>query len=122
MNYIVNPWIIYLIDIADNIHVLTVISLLFSIAALLFIIPVFIDDGYLKECYEELAKKVRNVSLPIFIFSLALMVFFPSSKTITKMVVASYVTEENVDKAKEQVVEIVDYIFEKVDEVNDENN
>ena len=121
MNCMVNPWIIYSIDIADGVRTLSIMSLMFSLIPLFIIIPVFLDkDQY--EYYVPLATKVRNIALPIFIFSLLLTVFFPSSNTITKMVVASYVTEENVDEAKEQVVEIVDYIFEKVDEVKDESN
>lgn len=118
MNYIINPWIIYLIDRADAIQLLFAVLTAFATVALIFLIPIFLDQDEF-EYYVPMAKKVGKISGVILTFSVIFLMLFPNSQTITKMVVASYVTEENVEKAKEQIVEIVDYIFEKVDEVNE---
>ena len=121
MNYIINPWIIYLIDRADAIKSLFVILAALATAALFCIIPVlFVDRDDYEACIST-TKKVGKVSGIILTFSVIFLILFPNSQTITKMVVASYVTEENVEKAKDQVVEIVDYIFEKVNDVNKED-
>lgn len=42
-------------------------------------------------------------------------VVIPSEETMYKMLVAQYVTYENVDKATESIKEGVDYIFKKLD-------
>lgn len=120
MNYIINPWIIYLIDRADAIKFSIMLLLFVSLTVLVFVVPVLIDQDEF-EYYTPTAKKVGKIAGIIFVISLILVTIFPNSQTVTKMVVASYVTEENVEKAKEQVVEIVDYIFEKVDDINKED-
>lgn len=118
MNYLINPWYIYLIDKID--------TLLIFAGMILFLVACVIVCGtlwYLNDSCgdEDDRKKIKKIFIPSIILgvlSLLILIVCPSSKTVTKMVVASYVTEENVDKAEEQVVEIIDYIFEKVDEVS----
>jgi hypothetical protein len=44
----------------------------------------------------------------------------PSEKTMYAMLAASYITEENIDKAGNTVTDMVDYIFDKVDELQDD--
>ena len=41
--------------------------------------------------------------------------FIPTKETAYTMLVASYVTEENVEKATDAIKSGVDYIFEKLD-------
>lgn len=118
MNYLINPWIIYLIDKLDFISGLMCLFVGLSIIvggiATLIYFESRLDDD------EE--KKVKNVikkSIIVCIISLLFVAVLPSSETVTKMVVASYVTEDNVDKAKEEITEIVDYICDKVNEVKE---
>lgn len=45
----------------------------------------------------------------------------PSKETCYKMVVVSYVTPANIESAKGEVTDIIDYIIDKVDELTDKD-
>jgi nucleoid DNA-binding protein len=50
-----------------------------------------------------------------------LAVFTPSSQTCEKMLISSVVTHENVESTKEDAKEFVDYLFEKIEELETNN-
>ena len=115
MTYFINPWIFYLIDLADTIHKFFSTISLISIA---FIVSVLVIDWCEDNNFEYIAKIKKYLFLvPI---CLLIAIFTPSKDTCKEMLVASIVTHENVDYGKEQIKDIIDYIFEKFEE--EENN
>lgn len=123
-NPIISPWVIYLIDVATDLDVITA---MFAVVAIIFgcvgIIAYIVwrsieytegydDDEKRDKLYLYLIKKGLLVVVALFITA----VFIPTKETAYKMLVASYVTEENVEKATDAIKSGVDYIFEKFDE------
>ena len=64
----------------------------------------------LQRCQSKRSKKI----LIVICISAGVYTVTPSEETMYKMLVAQYVTYENVDKATESIKEGVDYIFKKL--------
>lgn len=117
---IINPWIFYVIDVLSSLKVTTltviVITLFGSIGLGTYI--VVYQSCY---CYGEddrllitrLTKILKKVLIVLCIIT-GVYTVTPSEETMYKMLVAQYVTYENVDKATETIKDGVDYIFKKL--------
>jgi len=98
MTYIINPWIFYFISFSDTLKwALCIFAIIAIIASLLM----YEEDV-------ELAKRAFIVGC----VSIIIWLFIPSKDTCYKMLVASQVTTENIENAKETVKDVVDYIIE----------
>ena len=127
-NSLVNPLWIYLIDVLSNIGLfLWILFLILIVICVVFAITLFcgVYDGFMEEDDIEYKfskrwfKTTLILSITVATFALAI----PSEKTMYTMFVSSYLTEENITSATESVTDVVDYIFEKVDQLqNDEGD
>ena len=118
MTPIINPWLFYLMSIANGLVGIWLILLISSLIVVGFSAGFgWIDD---EDSGKEFFK--RTWFYPI-IFSL-LIVFTPGESTITKMIIAQNVTYERVDKAlatgkvlkdelKKDVIDIITTIKDK---------
>ena len=73
------------------------------------------------ECEEECAffyKLCRRFVIATIVFTI-ITVAVPSSNTVKEMAVASVVTYENVESVKGEATELIDYIIDSVDKLND---
>ena len=75
-------------------------------------------------CDEEDAKAIRQyymkwIKIPaiVLICSLVFNLVLPTEKTCYTMLVSSQLTEENIHNVGDNAKEVVDYIFEKIHEV-----
>lgn len=114
---IINPWIFYLINTISNFKtILLVILIVLAICG--FVLLLFLLEEYdLLE--DDTQKSVKKIGKRIFlgtVISLSLLIFLPSKETSYQMLIAKYVTGENIEIVKNEVTEIVDYICEKLDE------
>ena len=112
MEPIISPWVVYLISLADSIAItVVVIGLAFWCYVLVYAIA-----------EEKLAKKPFIVGLILFSFA----AFIPSSKTVTAMIAAQYITRDNVteaikagkalkDEVKSDVIDLINAIRGEVD-------
>lgn len=128
-NPIINPLWIYLIDVLNSLGGLLLAILIFSGAGLLvgFIMyviwrtdsysPNYDEDVEANKTYKRLLKR----GTIIFTVSALLFTLIPSEKVMYTMFVATYITEENVELTSDTIVDMVDYIFEKVDELGEDN-
>lgn len=123
---IISPWLIYLINASLGIR----ISLIF-IGSLLLVLAWFLytnsdttfvwSDSYKDQELSKKYKRTKNVAIAIAVLVLLTAFLIPSKQTCYQMLAAHYMTYENVDALGEQAKDVVDYIFDKVDEVtNDE--
>lgn len=110
---IVSPWVFYLIDTISNLFAALMFTVVVSagIAATAWLLSLIGEEE------TTIKKWTRRIypSLIICIISLIIMVFIPSQETMYKMLVANYVTYENVETATDVIKDSVDYIFEKLD-------
>lgn len=115
---VISPWIFYVIDVFDK---LNIVFWVVGIATLvLFFVYYFstLEDLYEDEEIAEFKAKqkgnIKKAIITIIICALG-VVAIPSEETMYKMLVAKYVTYENIDKATKSIKDGVDYIFEKLD-------
>ena len=119
-DYIVNPWLFYLMDLLGWVDRLTPpLIVLSTIVLTMLIIVLFLghdDDTY--RPFIPLCK--RWLRILAFVIGLMTLINFalPSSDTVLKMVIASQVTHTNLDKAKDGAKELVDYIIEKAESLS----
>lgn len=100
VTYIINPWIFYFISLSDTLKWAFGIFVIIAIIGLLYVYD---------ECKNvKLAKKVFIIGC----ISLVICLFLPSKDTCYKMLIASQVTTENIENAKETVKDVADYIIE----------
>ena len=124
---IINPWLIYAINTINNISsVLFDIVLLGTIGFIVGIIAYFMwrDDGYWSTDEDDVAfdKQARlylkRCGITLIII-LSLYMVIPTKETMYTMIAMKYVTTENINGGIETVKSAVDYVFEKIDELND---
>lgn len=116
MKPIINPWLFYLVDSIDGVKIvciLVVIALTFAIVLLTAIIH---DLGWDEKEELKSAKRTRKIMIFVSILLLIVIPLIPSKETCYKMMVASQITDTNIQKAEDVIKESVDYIFEKINE------
>ena len=121
MHYIINPWIFYLLGLADSIWVacvafLFLFGITFGTYALIWFIEFSGDEEY--PTPSGILKKWR---VPL-ILAIAFLMFMPSTDTIYKMMIASQVTTENIGTAKETIQDVADYIIDAVKEIKEKED
>ena len=119
MTPIINPWFIYLAGARDEIR--KVVDLLFLIA---FISCVCIAVIYFLSFVDDDFENLRHAnSLPLLkkfmtvtVVASLLYGLIPTSNTCYQMMVASQITDTNIQKVEDVIKNSVDYIFEKINE------
>lgn len=121
MHYIINPWVFYLLGLADStmmacIIFLAVFAIAFGSYLLIWTIDCIGDDRY-----PTPMQIIKKWKIPL-ILSVAFLVFMPSTDTIYKMMIASQVTTENIGTAKETIQDVADYIVDAVKEIKEKED
>ena len=116
MKPIINPWMFYLVDCLDGLKMLCILAvplLVFVIGYITFTID---DLGREEEKELKSARRTRKIVILFSILLIIVIPFIPSKETCYKMMVASQITDTNVQKAEDVIKNSVDYIFEKINE------
>ncbi len=118
MNYIINPWVFYLLSVLDNIVVCGVVLIVVLATAYIVYVIVwctaFYEDD--KEKYPSPLAILKKWKTPL-ILCIAALILIPSQETCYKMLIASQVTTEHIADAKETIREVADYIVESAKEI-----
>lgn len=114
---IVSPWIFYLINLLSNISdVCFMLAFVSSLALLGLILYHWLAElNSNSEMWVSFIKWCKRTAIALVISTLGLT-FIPTKETMYKMLVANFVTYENVETATNAIKDSVDYIFEKLDE------
>lgn len=126
MTYYIHPIWFYLMDICGSLKsgfpVLAVLSGLLAIGLGIFAIWFYTEEcGYEDEESEKFFKKLKKVvklSAILCVVFAFLTIITPSEAGLTKMMIASVMTEENVEEVKGDVKELIDYVADKATEIN----
>lgn len=110
MKPIINPWLFYLVDVIDSFRfTIFILLMLFTLG---FGLQVIIEhDG--EEDEVKVIKAIKKIFIAVAL-GITFSAFIPSKKTCYQMMIASQVTEENIQKAEDVIKDSVDYIFEKI--------
>lgn len=119
MTPIINPWFIYLAGACDEIREIVGFLFWFGVIPCIFISIVYfisyIDDELISlRTVDSLAILKKFVTITV-VASLLYGVI-PTSKTCYQMMIASQLTDINIQKAEDVIKNSVDYIFEKINE------
>ena len=148
MEPIINPWIVYVINMFNNVYPVLLIMIVALAIVLIVYMAYFMavkddmieyEDRYKKsqlcnykfteetfnKYLEKYNLKINNcvkimkkivVSLAIVI---VLLILIPSRETMYTMFTLHYVTEDNIKMVGDSAQDVVDYIFDKVEEITD---
>lgn len=125
-NPIINPWLIYLINIINNTSEIAFIGMILTIMALttgiiIYLIWRNVEYSQYNEDDVNFNKKavlsLKRIGIALIIFVLLSLVI-PTKETMYTMLVMKYITVENINGGVETVKAAVDYVFEKIDELN----
>lgn len=119
MNYIINPLYFYLMDITNKLNnillALSVLGTVYIIITFVIALCCILDGDIEFSSFLKTAKFKVAVVVTLIIF--ALNAFIPSEDACEKMLIASFVTTDNIDATEEKTKEIIDYIFDKFEEM-----
>ena len=117
MKHIINPLLFYLVDMIGNFQILSILIVL--LIFLSFAIDIVKYEEVMDESDElDEVKVIKTIKKKIIVIALLITfaIFLPSKETCYKMMVASQITDTNIQKAEYVIKDSVDYIFEKINE------
>nr|DAS11960.1 MAG TPA: Renin receptor-like protein [Caudoviricetes sp.] len=120
MKPIINPWLIYLIDLVDKFQVIINIALVvlgftiicLGIAWLLFSMEYGKDDSIIVTCKKYLKKSIIWVVVSGLLFAVV-----PSKDTMYVMLTLDNVTTDNIQAIGKTGKDVVDYITDQIDKI-----
>lgn len=120
MKPIINPWLIYLIDLFDNFNGLLTGALILLVGAVVGLLLIWFfssmdyeqDDNPIITC-----KKYLKQSIIWFCISALLFTVIPSKDTMYAMLVLDNVTTDNIQAIGKTGKDAVDYIVNQIDKV-----
>ena len=127
--YYINPWVFYVIGLITNIQIACLsVAIAGGIiwAVGLLVGPVIIDEmtdttekeeAYLKTFW----KWIKRFPL-IFLICVGVVIVTPSEETIYKMMIASKISEDDVDHVIERLDDVVDSIIESKEQADGTGN
>lgn len=116
MTPIINPWMFYLVDCLDGLKMLCILAVPLLVFVIGFITFTIDDFGRGEEKELKSYRRTRKIVILFSIFLLIVIPFIPRKETCYKMIVASQITDTNIQKAEDVIKNSVDYIFEKINE------
>lgn len=117
MKPIINPWLFYIVDVIDNFKSACFILILLIVIA--FGAIVLIERGKAADELElDEVKVIKTLKrmVAVVVLLITFNMLLPSKKTCYQMMIASQVTDNNIQKAEDVIKGSVDYIFEKINE------
>lgn len=116
--------VFYLSNLSDNLGIVSICIFVIAIFGTLLFAGILLymrcdeyDEHDDNKPLIKFLKKMLKISIIITIVSATLMTFIPSEETINKMIISSFITKENIEGAKKDAKELVDYIVEKAAEL-----
>jgi len=122
--YLIDPKIFYWMSVLRSLDIfLMVLGVIFLIILVFvggFYLMIKLDGGSPDEC-NVLEKFLRPIPIVLaFVLFFGVPTFIPSEKVMTQMLVASQVTHENIEGVQQSATELIDYIVDKINEVDKE--
>ena len=113
---IISPWLFYWMSVVDKVKPLALGVFIF--AGLAAVIIAIIGEGE----WKTIKPFVKTCGWAVLVSGL-ILVFVPGSRTITKMVIASYATPQNIEYVAEKTGKAIDggidYMIDKIVEAAD---
>lgn len=111
MNYIIDPKVFWMIDVADAIDTWGIIFAVISGAFLL----IYLFGALVMEDWDFKPVVAIFVSL-VFLIGSAVATVIPNKDTMVLMTAASVATYDNVENVTDEIYKIIDYIDEAIED------
>lgn len=112
MNYIVNPNWFYWVNVLTDLNIVCfVLAIISGIILAIIVIGSTIDL-----CFDDF-KKLVVICAIIFAISVLGAIFIPTEETMLKIMIAKYVTKENLNMTVDGIKSAVDYIVNAMKEI-----
>lgn len=131
MNPIINPWLIYLINVLSglkNIFIVTVVVAIFVGIGSVICFLIVIGNSYYDEDDEKDQNKILNIikcfkkSIVGLIISALLVVIAPSKDTMYTMLALDNLTTDNIQAIGKTGKDVIDYVSDQIDKIVNGNN
>lgn len=109
MEPIINPWIVYGIDVINKLSVVAFLTVIISIIGML--IFVMNDSTYGND---EQENRVFKILVIVLLVATVFLVILPSKDTMLTMLALHYVTPDNIQAVQGNIVDFVGQIAEAV--------
>ena len=114
MTPIINPWLFYAVNFLVNLQdVCSIVLIVCGVVMAFLTLNDLVDEDEEKL---KANKKTNKRLLAVSVSMLIVITFIPSKETCYQMMIASQVTDENIQSAEDVIKKSVDYIFEKLKE------
>lgn len=123
MEPIISPWLIWLLGVLNALKFVSIIFLILGVLSLIIIIIVLLairED--LETTTIKLFNKTIKALITITIISMLSVLFVPDKGIAEKMIISNYITEDNINTVSKNTKEAIDYIFDKIEGLTNENN
>lgn len=107
--FIVNPWIFYFAEICEGLKTLAIIVVIIALIYVLCMYLFYHCGETTTFWWNKKTKIIAIIGAIFMIFAIAI----PSQNTCYKMIIASQVTAENLDKVEDTIERIADYVADK---------
>jgi predicted MFS family arabinose efflux permease len=111
MEPIINPWIIYCIDVIHSLCVVSVLAIAVSVIGILVVL------GNSSPTVSEDEKKIVKAFFKVLLASVLLLIILPSKNTMLTMLALQYVTPDNIQIVQGNVVDFVEQVAQAVKSV-----
>ena len=112
MKPIINPWLFYAVNFLVNLQdVCSILLIVCGVVMAFLTLNGLVDEEKLKA-----NKKTNKRLLVVSLSMLIVITFIPAKETCYQMMIASQITDTNIQKAEDIIKKSVDYIFEKKNE------
>lgn len=120
MEPVINPWIIYWVSVLNNIGCTLSFIICMSVVSSVIIGVIHLCD--LSDSYSDNLSfpnwfKYFKLSIAVACISGLICIFIPDKQTMLTMMVATYITPDNLNVTTDYIVELVQRITEAVKEV-----
>lgn len=123
MEPIISPWLIWLLGVLNALKFVSITFLIISVLSLIIIISILLA---IREDLETITIKLFNKTIKALIIitsiSMLSVLFIPDKGITEKMIISNYITEDNINTVSENTKEAIDYIFDKIERLTNENS
>jgi putative effector of murein hydrolase len=126
MDYLIDPKVFYWMSVLTSLDFFLVFMGIIFLIILAVVIVIYVTLKLEGEYYEDEVKIFEKFLKPIpiilaLVLFLGVPIFIPSKDTMKQMLVASQITHENIEGVQQSATELVDYIVDKINEVEKED-
>lgn len=117
MEPIISPWMFYLIGVVDKLHTGLLVFMAMCAGTFVFAGLTYMMDFCSTEKQKEQSVKTATIAGALFLVAGIVKIFIPDETVLYKMLIANYVTPDNIGAAQNNVVNFVGQIAEQLAKV-----